>query len=348
MKRLLILGLGLCASAFGVHAQDLIVRCDSVRQQARVLEIRPGEVRYKRWSNPDGPTYVLPAADIAYIRYANGEVERFAAPQSADPQGAIMQRADSPSSAPQGAVPQSAPALPDAVSQSPAAPQPGATDHGAACAAVPQEVPLHPVGAVARHDSPEPVAHGAAGPDGECTYVVGDYYDRDGVRGIVCFVDEGGRSGLVISLDETSLPWCRQRKPEYLTGVDNRADGAANMEALGRFIGREGLTWEDFPAFAWCRAKGDGWYLPSIDEWLQIGFTYNGGTRMRKQRDARNVFNDALAAHGGRKMDRMAYYFSSTEATAKTAYLTHLALDPPYVVELPKHTRWLVRAVHRF
>ena len=44
----------------------------------------------------------------------------------------------------------------------------------------------------------------------------------------------------------------------------------------------------------------------------------------------------------------MAYYFSSTESSAAKAFLSHLALDPPYVVELPKHSHWLVRAVHRF
>ena len=80
MKRWLLFGICLLA-AHATRAQDLIVRRDSVRQEGRVFEIRPDEVRYKRVSNPDGPVYVVPVAQIAYIRYANGEVERFARPE---------------------------------------------------------------------------------------------------------------------------------------------------------------------------------------------------------------------------------------------------------------------------
>ena len=301
MKRWLLFGICLLA-AHATRAQDLIVRRDSVRQEGRVFEIRPDEVRYKRVSNPDGPVYVVPVAQIAYIRYANGEVERFARPEL-------------PSDAPERG--------------------------GASAGSIGQ-----PAGTAPQPDRPGP---GVQEPqDAERTYAVGDYYDRDGVQGIVCMVSQEGRSGLVISLDQTSLAWCRDRNAGYVTGADSKADGALNMEALARFIEREGLAWEDFPAFDWCRSKGEGWYLPAVDEWLQIGFNYNGGTRMSKRRGDRNRFNDALTAHGGRKMDRMAYYFSSTDSSAAKAFLSHLALDPPYVVELPKHSHWLVRAVHRF
>lgn len=308
MKKIVLCGISLLAPVLAASAQDLIVRRDSVRHEARVMEIRPGEVRYKRFSNPDGPLYVLPTDAIAYIRYANGEVDRFALP--ADAKAPVSDRAGSGQA-------QNLPGVPQ------------------------------PVDPVRGDDSPGPVAE-AHRPVENRTYAIGDYYDRDGVQGIVCQVSEDGRSGLVISLDQASLAWCRERNPGYLTGAASKADGAANMEAMARFIADKGLAWEDFPAFAWCRSKGEGWYLPAVDEWLQIGFNYNGGTRMSKQRSARNLFNDALEANGGRKMDRMAYYFTSTESSAAKAYLSHLALDPPYVTELPKHSHWLVRAVHRF
>ena len=42
-----------------------------------MIEITPEAVRYKRFSNPDGPTYVLPVAQIHYIQYANGEKEYY-------------------------------------------------------------------------------------------------------------------------------------------------------------------------------------------------------------------------------------------------------------------------------
>lgn len=312
MKRVFFLTICLLMSAAAVRAQDMIVRCDSVRHEARVLEIRPDEVRYKRFSNPDGPVYVLPVSAIAYIRYANGEVDRFAATSTStaaahSPQGVRSHGTPAPLPTPVAAV----------------QPVDGSATDGSHVAAT----------------TPSPQ---------EQAYAVGDYYNRDGVEGIVCRVDEGGHSGLLLSLDQASLAWCRQRNPVHPVGADNKGDGAANMEALARHIEREGLAWEDFPAFAWCRNKGEGWYLPSVDEWLTIGSNYNGGTRLGKQRSARNRFNDALVAHGGRKMDRVAYYFTSTESSASKAILSHLSLTPPYVTELPKHSHWLVRAVHRF
>ena len=47
-------------------------------------------------------------------------------------------------------------------------------------------------------------------------------------------------------------------------------------------------------------------------------------------------------------MDRLVYYFSSTEKDEKTAYTSHMDLEPPFVVEIPKHNKFLVRAVRRF
>lgn len=78
MKHILLL----CAATLAwsaAAAQDLIVRTDSTRIEARVAEVSPETIRYKRFAAPDGPTYVLPVARIAYIRYADGFLERYAA-----------------------------------------------------------------------------------------------------------------------------------------------------------------------------------------------------------------------------------------------------------------------------
>ena len=77
MKRTILL---LFAALFGVltaAAQDLIVKTDATKIEAKVIEITTEAVRYKRFSNPDGPTYVLPVKDIHYIQYANGEKEYY-------------------------------------------------------------------------------------------------------------------------------------------------------------------------------------------------------------------------------------------------------------------------------
>ena len=74
MKRIALLLLAAFFGAFAASAQDLIVKIDSTKIEARVIEISPESVRYKRFSNPEGPTYLLPTAEIHYIRYANGAI----------------------------------------------------------------------------------------------------------------------------------------------------------------------------------------------------------------------------------------------------------------------------------
>lgn len=307
-KSTLLLFWALCCGISAAVAQDLIVRTDSTRIEARVTEVSPETVRYKRFSNPDGPTYVLPVAGIDYIRYANGETDRFRQPAA-------------PAPAPDAPVP-GTPAVPDPL----AAPTPASATSSApaAPAALPVQYELK-------------------------RYAVGDYYDFNGVKGVVCKVTEDGLHGMVVSLDEVMIPWSVFRKPDLRTvGAVDRTDGRVNMQTVARYIAENGLSWDDFPAFKWCREQGEGWYLPAIDEVLAIGNNFNGGTRMHYDRQARNRFNDALKEHGGKRMDRLVYYFSSTEQDEKSVHTSHMDMKPPYVVGIPKYNKFLVRAVHLF
>lgn len=295
MKRCLLLLLAALCGIFGASAQDLIVKTDSTKIEAKVVEITPESVRYKRFSNPDGPTYVLPTLEIHYIRYANGETEYYTRSVPATP-------------------------LVPATGASPAEP------------AASQPMSFTPGGQYVLKE-----------------YEIGELYDFNGVKGVVCQLSDDKRHGLVISLEELYLPWSVFRKPGLRTvGAVNRTDGRVNMQTVARYIEENGLSWEDFPAFKWCREQGEGWYLPAIDELLTIGHNYNGGSRMRNDRRARNAFNDSLKEAGGERMDRMVYYFSSTEIDEKNAYTSHMSIEPPYVVEIPKYNKFLVRAVHRF
>lgn len=312
-KSTLLLFWALCCGISAAVAQDLIVRTDSTRIEARVTEVSPETVRYKRFSNPDGPTYVLPVAGIDYIRYANGETDRFrqpAAPAPA-PDAPVAGAPAAPAPAPDAPV--AAPTPASATSSDPAAP-----------AALPVQYELK-------------------------RYAVGDYYDFNGVKGVVCKVTEDGLHGMVVSLDEVMIPWSVFRKPDLRTvGAVDRTDGRVNMEIVARYIAENGLSWDDFPAFKWCHEQGEGWYLPAIDEVLAIGNNFNGGTRMHYDRQARNRFNDALKEHGGKRMDRLVYYFSSTEQDEKSVHTSHMDMKPPYVVGIPKYNKFLVRAVHLF
>ena len=331
-KSTLLLFWALCCGISAAVAQDLIVRTDSTRIEARVTEVSPETVRYKRFSNPDGPTYVLPVAGIDYIRYANGETDRFRQPAAPAPAPAVA--APVPGTP---AAPAPAPAVAAPVPGTPAAPAPA---------------PDAPVAAPtpASATSSDPAAPAALPVQYELKrYAVGDYYDFNGVKGVVCKVTEDGLHGMVVSLDEVMIPWSVFRKPDLRTvGAVDRTDGRVNMQTVARYIAENGLSWDDFPAFKWCREQGEGWYLPAIDEVLAIGNNFNGGTRMHYDRQARNRFNDALKEHGGKRMDRLVYYFSSTEQDEKSVHTSHMDMKPPYVVGIPKYNKFLVRAVHLF
>ena len=59
MKKTILLLLAAFCGVLTVAAQDLIIKADASKVEAKVTEITPESVRYKRFSNPDGPTYVL-------------------------------------------------------------------------------------------------------------------------------------------------------------------------------------------------------------------------------------------------------------------------------------------------
>lgn len=77
MKKLLfILAFAVCGS-FCLSAQDIITLHDGTDIQAKILEVTTTEVKYKKFSNLEGPTFSLPKSDIQIVHYQNGENEVF-------------------------------------------------------------------------------------------------------------------------------------------------------------------------------------------------------------------------------------------------------------------------------
>ncbi len=385
MKHILLL----CAATLAwsaAAAQDLIVRTDSTRIEARVAEVSPETIRYKRFAAPDGPTYVLPVARIAYIRYADGFLERYAAaaaPAAEAPNAAqtapsavptpaapattapaagvpaasvpatpvVAATAPAPAAAAAPAIPATPAASAPTLAAAPAAPAAPAT--AAAPSATPVPLPAQPATTPAVRTLTQPAAPTAAPlPAGYAPlrYELGQVCEIGGRKGIVVEIDEEGLHGLLVSVDETVLPWSTFRKPDFrLVGAADRIDGRRNMEAVARYIEAHGASWDDFPAFKWCREQGEGWYLPSIDELMKIGHVYNGGSRLRNDRPARTAFNERLKANGGERLNGKAYYHSSTELDEKFPLMSHMGLEAPYVVEeVQKYVSFNVRAVYRF
>ena len=125
------------------------------------------------------------------------------------------------------------------------------------------------------------------------TYAVGDYYNVNGVEGVVFEISDGGRHGKIVSVDQAALVW-------GLYGVDTPADsetnGKANTDAIMALENRD-----SYQAFTWCRGKGSNWYLPANSE-LQV--------------ISSNIYaiNTTLRERGYTEISNR-WYWSSTEAS---------------------------------
>lgn len=64
--------IGLCGIC---SAQDILYTTYGTKLKSKVLEINAEEIKYKSFSNPEGPTYVIAKSDIIFIQYANGTSE---------------------------------------------------------------------------------------------------------------------------------------------------------------------------------------------------------------------------------------------------------------------------------
>ncbi len=335
MKKI-ILSTAFAVSVLAAGAQDLIVKRDSTRVEARVEEIAPEQIRYRRFAAPSGPVYVLPVAQVAYIRYSDGYCDRFDAPAAADEK------------APKKVIP--AALITPATPVAPETPEASEAPETPAAPVAPKasEAPAAPVAPVA--PAAEPAERHAAQPQYLQPYKVGELYDNGNLKGVIVDVTEDGRHGLIISLDEAPamLAWTADKEKVGTLGLDDMKDGRNNMARLAEHIAATGEQWSDYPAFEWCRSLGEGWYLPSIDEVLRMAVAFNGDNTMIYNRKARLEFNRLLAENGGKKLDRMVYYFSSTEMDDRQASSLDMNVTPPKIEPLPKHTKWRVRAVHRF
>lgn len=64
-------------SAIPSFAQDKIITKKAETIEAIISEVNISDIKYRKFSNPDGPLYTILKSDIASIIYANGNVEVF-------------------------------------------------------------------------------------------------------------------------------------------------------------------------------------------------------------------------------------------------------------------------------
>lgn len=58
-------------------SQDVILKKDNTTILSKVLEINSTEIKYKKWSNQEGPTYSISRSEVSRINYQNGDVDKF-------------------------------------------------------------------------------------------------------------------------------------------------------------------------------------------------------------------------------------------------------------------------------
>lgn len=76
MKKFLFITAILMLSASAMmQAQDIITRKSGEDIRAKILEVAPDQVSYKKFDNQDGPTFIIKKSDILMITYENGERE---------------------------------------------------------------------------------------------------------------------------------------------------------------------------------------------------------------------------------------------------------------------------------
>ena len=76
MKKYLIFLMALVAT-FTAVAQDVIVKNDNSTILCRIMEVNNNEVVYLKWSDLNGPRYVMDRSLIANINYQDGRQDKF-------------------------------------------------------------------------------------------------------------------------------------------------------------------------------------------------------------------------------------------------------------------------------
>ena len=161
-------------------------------------------------------------------------------------------------------------------------------------------------------------------------YKVGDLYpNANDADGVVFAVSDGGTSGYVVNLNDTSAgtTWGPTNPDDIIAGLGN-ADGSLNMSAVlasGKI--------SSYPAFQECYALGNGWYLPSSTEMNTLVNAYS------------NIKN-ALTANGTRMSGT--YWCSNVVGVDNWIYTCNTSMGSLTAVEPALQGSNKVRAIMQF
>lgn len=183
-------------------------------------------------------------------------------------------------------------------------------------------------------DTPTPVFH---------SYQIGDYFHNDTLEGIVFHTIAGGTGGLMVSLDETLLPWCENNYINSQTGATNPYDGWNNTNILIDIY-----DLRHYPVIQWSYLKNTWnlvhfehrkinekqWYVPSSNELRYLLLN-------------QEAVNATLESMGYSTLEDKAYW-SSTETGTRGAATVRLQNGQIVIGDSLKTLEFYVRAIRMF
>lgn len=72
MEKYILSALFILSMILTGFAQDLITKKSGEEIKAKILEVNPTEIKFKKSDNPDGSIFTMPKSEILTIRYSNG------------------------------------------------------------------------------------------------------------------------------------------------------------------------------------------------------------------------------------------------------------------------------------
>ena len=173
-------------------------------------------------------------------------------------------------------------------------------------------------------------------------YEIGAIHEVNSVKGVIFAIksdNNGDTYCYLFSMDEEDLQW--STKYEWCNCTSQRGDYNTN-DPFDYF----GMNIDDYPAFKWCKAHGEGWFLPSSTElhWMWEMLT-NGERDFKASSVAK--YNEFIVENGGEPFCET-YYWSSNETSDDLVEVVAFMNDSVVCLDPKKDNVYTARAAYRF
>ena len=172
-------------------------------------------------------------------------------------------------------------------------------------------------------------------------YHIGDYFHNDTLQGVV-FLTYGTSNGLMVSLEESYLPWCETNYVNSLTGATNPYDGWRNTNIL-----MANYDLGHYPAIRWSHLRNT-WHLvhQNFPIMSRQWFVPSSG-ELNKLLQNQAAVNATLDSLGYPTLEEKIYW-SSTELGTRSAAALREQDSSIVVMEAIKDQVFYVRAIRNF